>query len=118
MIGHRHEHVGWDCCRNGADSKGWFDLGNENGQTTLICACCERLSNLLSVRREDGKADNRALGRGRLVAKKRRDIAAASCAPAGIDVSESAVARNRDTWPAIGLLSAIAVEKCLGMGRL
>src|SRR5262245_22642998 len=47
---------GLDCDRNGTHSEGPFDLGNEDGQTNLICACCERLPNLLAVRREDGKA--------------------------------------------------------------
>src|SRR6516225_4017597 len=69
-IGYQHEHVGWDCCRNGADSGGPLEFGNEDGQTILICACCEHLSNLLAVRRENGKAD-RALGRWRWLRRTR-----------------------------------------------
>src|SRR5262245_41988729 len=63
--------IGWDCDRNGAHSEGPFDLGNEDRQTILVCACCERLPNLLAVRREDGKAHNRAFGRAQLSGRKR-----------------------------------------------
>src|SRR6516225_10174705 len=71
-VGYQHEHVGWDCCRNRADSGGPLKLGNEDGQTILIFACCEHLSNLLAVRRKDGKADNRAFARGRWLRRTRR----------------------------------------------
>jgi len=68
-ITYQHEHVGWDCYRNGANSDGPLELANEDGQTILICACREHLSNLLAVRREDGKADS-AFGRGRWLRRR------------------------------------------------
>ena len=48
-----------------------YGLSPARWRTRVGCACCDHLSNLLAVRREYGKADNRAFGRGRWLRRTR-----------------------------------------------